>query len=181
MAWHTDSSRSVYENRWIAVREDSVTGPAGAGIYGVVKMQHPSVFVVALDDLDRVCVVALERYPTGNRSIEVPSGGSDGEPPREAAERELREETGLKARELSDIGFMYALNGIADAPEHVFLATGLEPLPGADTTERRDEGIDDVSWVPFAQVLQMIRDGEITDGETIAALMFAAIHLRRVS
>lgn len=171
----------MYENRWIAVREDRITGPAGAGIYGVVRMQHPAVFVVALDDLDRVCLVALERYPTGSRSIEVPAGGTDGQSPREAAERELGEETGLLAREFTEIGFMYALNGIADAPEHVFLATGLEQIPGADTTERREEGIDEVSWVPFPEVLGMIRSGRITDGETIAALMFAAVHLGRVS
>lgn len=181
MSWRTESSKSIYENRWIAVREDRVTGPAGAGIYGVVTMQHPAVFVVALDDLDRVCLVTLDRYATGNRSIEVPAGGTDGEPPRDAAERELREETGLRAREFADIGFMYALNGIADAPEHVLLATGLEPIPNADATERHEEGIDEVSWVPFPEVLAMIRRGEITDGETIAALMFAAIHLGRVS
>ncbi|MBD3753662.1 MAG: NUDIX hydrolase, partial [Micrococcales bacterium] len=125
--------------------------------------------------------VTLERYPTGSRSVEVPSGGSDGEPPREAAARELREETGLQASELTEIGFMYALNGIADAPEHVFLATGLKPVPGADATDRQEEGIDEMSWVPFPEVLGMIRDGAITDGETIAALMFAAIHLGRVS
>ena len=109
------------------------------------------------------------------------AGGTDGESPREAAERELREETGLRAGELTEIGFMYALNGIADAPEHVFLATGLEPVPGADATDRHEEGIDEVSWVPFPEVLGMIRDRQITDGETIAALMFAAIHLGRVS
>lgn len=181
MSWRTESSRSIYENRWIAVREDSVSGPAGAGIYGVVRMQHPAVFVVAVDAHDRVCLVALERYPTGNRSIEVPAGGTDGESPRDAAERELREETGLQASEFTEIGFMYALNGIADAPEHVFLATGLTPIPGADATERREEGIDEVSWVPFPEVLRMIRDGAISDGETIAALMFAAIHLGRVN
>jgi 8-oxo-dGTP pyrophosphatase MutT (NUDIX family) len=181
MSWRTESSRSVYENRWIAVREDGVSGPAGAGIYGVVRMQHPAVFVVAVDTHGRVCLVALERYPTGTRSIEVPAGGTDGESPREAAERELREETGLRAGELTEIGFMYALNGIADAPEHVFLATGLEPVPGAHATDRHEEGIDEVSWVPFPEVLGMIRDRQITDGETIAALMFAAIHLGRVS
>jgi 8-oxo-dGTP pyrophosphatase MutT (NUDIX family) len=171
----------VYENRWIAVREDRVAGPAGEGIYGVVRMQHPAVFVIAVDEDDRVCLVTLDRYPTGNRSIEVPAGGTDGESPREAAERELREETGLRAHALTEIGFMYALNGIADAPEHVFLATGLAPAPGADTADRQDEGIDEVSWVPFTEVFEMIRDGRITDGETIAALMFAAIERGRVS
>ena len=80
MAWTTRASRTVYENRWIHVREDEVTGPHGDGIYGVVRMQHPAVFVVALDDDKRVCFVELERYTTG-RSLEIPAGGSDGEDP----------------------------------------------------------------------------------------------------
>src|SRR5690349_10534872 len=78
MAWVTHGSSTVYANRWIEVREDQVTGPAGDGIYGVVTMQHPAVFVIAIDDEDRVCLVTLERYTTGV-SIEVPAGGSDGE------------------------------------------------------------------------------------------------------
>ena len=92
MTWTTRSSRTVYENRWIEVREDEVTGPDGDGIYGVVRMQQPAVFIIALDENERVCLVELERYTTG-RSLEVPAGGTDGEDPLVAAQRELREET----------------------------------------------------------------------------------------
>lgn len=181
MAWRTESTRTVYENRWIAVREDRVVGPGGPGIYGVVRMQQPSVFVVAVDEHDRVCLIALERYPTGTRSIEVPSGGADGEQPRIAAERELREETGLRAADWTEVGAMYALNGIADAPEHVFVARELSPAAGGtDGADAREEGIDELAWVPLPEVWEMIAAGRITDGETIAALMFAAIHLGRV-
>ena len=77
MTWITRATRTVYENPWIHVREDQVTGPHGDGIYGVVRMQHPAVFVIALDDEDRICLVELERYTTG-RSIEVPAVGCDG-------------------------------------------------------------------------------------------------------
>lgn len=181
MTWQTRSSRVVYENRWIRVREDEVTGPAGDGIYGVVQMQHPAVFVVALSEDDRVCLVTLDRYATGGPSIEVPAGGSDGEEPQVAAERELLEETGLRASSWQRLGSMNALNGIADATEHVFLARGLERVDSAFTAaEQAVEGISAVTWVPFADVITMIAAGEITDGETIAALMFAAVHLGRV-
>lgn len=176
MAWQTNASRTVYENPWISVREDAVTGPGGEGIYGVVSVRNPSVFIVAVDDEDRVCLITLDRYTTG-RSIEIPAGGSDGEDLLVAAQRELLEETGMHAQEWTAIGTMNALNGVTIAPEHVFLARGLTAAEAGATDG--DEGIEDISWVPFADVLRMIADGSIRDGETVASLAFAGIHLGR--
>lgn len=176
MSWTTRTTRTVYENRWIHVREDEVTGPHGEGIYGVVRMQHPAVFIVALDDEERICFVELERYTTG-RSLEVPAGGSDGEDPLRAAQRELLEETGVAASEWRDLGRMNALNGIADAPEHVFLARGLSTTDA--TASQHEEGIDAVRWIPFPEALALVAGGGITDGETIGALALAGIRLGR--
>lgn len=178
MAWRTHESETVYANAWITVREDRVTGPGGDGIYGVVTMRQPAVFVVAMDDRDRVCLVGLDRYTTGP-SLEVPAGGSDGEPALVAAKRELLEETGFEADEWMPIGTMNALNGIAEAPEHVFLARGLRRAETDALGSQREEGIDEVAWVPFDEVLAMIADGRITDGETVAAIAYAGILLGR--
>ena len=177
MTWQTSRSRVVYENPWISVREDAVTGPAGDSIYGVVTVRHPAVFIVAMDDEDRICLVTLARYTVG-RAVEVPAGGTDGEDPLTAAQRELREETGMQAAEWTPVGTMNALNGVTVAPEHVFLARVLSPADGTDASHD-DEGIEEVSWVPFSDVLGMIADGRIRDGESIAALAYAGIHLGR--
>jgi 8-oxo-dGTP pyrophosphatase MutT (NUDIX family) len=177
--WLTRSSTTVYENTWIRVREDAVDRPDGvAGIYGVVTVRNPAVFVVPLTDDDEVVLVEIERYTTG-ASLEVPAGGSDGEDALHAAQRELREETGLVADRWEQIGSMFALNGISEAPEHVFLARGLHPadLPA----EHAEEGITAVRTVPWSDVLDLVADGSITDGETVAALMYAALALGRVS
>jgi 8-oxo-dGTP pyrophosphatase MutT (NUDIX family) len=178
MAWETRATRTVYENRWIHVREDDVIGPHGEGIYGAVRMQHPAVFVVAVDDEDRVCLISLDRYTTGP-SIEVPAGGTDGEDPLRAAQREFLEETGHDADHWELLGTMNALNGIAEAPEHVFLARGVRPAQDAAHSQD-EEGIDEVRWVPFPEAWAMVANGEITDGETVAALAYAGIRLGRV-
>ncbi|WP_456843942.1 NUDIX domain-containing protein [Cellulomonas sp. P5_C6] len=178
--WHTRSSTTVYENPWIRVREDQVDRPDGTpGIYGVVEVRHDAVFVVPLTDDDEVVLVEVARYATGGLSLEVPAGGSDGEDPVLAARRELREETGLVAARWERLGSMFALNGIARAPEHVFLARVLRPAD--EPTEQAEEGITAVRTVPWSEVLGLVADGTITDGETVAALMYAAIALGRVS
>lgn len=187
--WATKSSTVKYENAWISVREDAVTRPDGAdGIYGVVSMQNPAVFVVAVTDDDEVLMVSLYRYATGGMSLEVPAGGSDGEDLLAAAQRELAEETGYTATHWQQIGRMNALNGVCNAPEYVFLATGMAPaeralangnLPDVDA-EQRAEGIDAVRLVPWNDAMALVRDGSISDGETVAALMFAALALGKL-
>jgi 8-oxo-dGTP pyrophosphatase MutT (NUDIX family) len=176
--WRQLGSRVVYENRWIRVREDDVERPdGGRGIYGVVETQNPAVFVVALTDADEVVLITQERYTTRTISVEVPAGSTDGEDPLVAAQRELREETGLVAADWRPLGRAHALNGVADAGEVFFLATGLAPADGGHQQE--EEGITAVERVPFPEVLRMIRDGEILDGETIAAIALAGIVLGR--
>lgn len=182
MTWPVRETRVVYENPWIRVREDAVTRPDGAdGIFGVIEVQRPAVFVVALTDDDEVVLVTIDRHTVGT-SVEVPAGGTDGEDPLVAARRELAEETGLVAASWRQVGTMNALNGICRAPEVVFLATGLERAPGTDDpAARHEEGIREVRRVPVAEVLGLIGDGTITDGETVAALMFALVALGRVA
>jgi 8-oxo-dGTP pyrophosphatase MutT (NUDIX family) len=189
VSWPVRRTRVAYENAWIRVHEDQVTRPdGGPGVFGVVEVRQPAVFVVALTDADEVVLVTVDRHTVGE-SVEVPAGGTDGEDPLVAARRELAEETGLAAREWRQVGVMNALNGVCRAPEVVFLATGLEPVAGPEPGAsgqvgdgaRAEEGISAVRRVPVGEVLDLVRHGGITDGESVAALMFALAHLGRVS
>ena len=154
----------------------------------MVELRRPAVFVVALTDADEVVLVTVDQHTVGP-SVEVPAGGTDGEDPLVAARRELAEETGLAAATWRRVGDLAALNGICRAPEIVYLATDLRAVDGAasagDAGDRSDEqvaeGISAVSRVPVREALAMIRRGEITDAETVTALMLALIELGRVA
>jgi 8-oxo-dGTP pyrophosphatase MutT (NUDIX family) len=119
------------------VREDEVTRPDGQpGLYGVVEVRAPAVFVVPVTDAGEVVLVEVDRYATGGRSWEVPAGGSDGQDLFVAAQRELLEETGLVAGELTALARVQSLNGVADAPGQVFLASRYKKA----TLDRRRRG-----------------------------------------
>lgn len=177
MPWPVESSEIVYENPWIAVREDRVTRPDGTkGIYGVMEMRHPAVFVVAVTPEEEIVLVTIDRHTVGT-SIEVPAGGSDGEDLLLAAQRELAEEAGLESDDWHDLGSMTALNGVCRAPEQVFLARGVRPLAGHTAAEQELEGITAVRRIGRDDLFDLIASGGITDSETLAALMRACIRL----
>ena len=176
--WPVTSSRITYENSWIKVVEDQVVGPDGSpGVYGVVEVKNPAVFIVAVNERGEVLFESVARHTVGP-SLEIPAGGSDGEDLLVAAQRELYEETGYVAEHWQPIGSMWALNGVCRASEHVFLAQGLSrSTDGADATA---EGITGVSWLPWPDVMDLVAAGTINDGETIACLLYAAIALGRI-
>src|SRR5262249_18280017 len=100
--WTTLSSRPIYENPWIRLREDQVLRPDGKrGIYGVVHFKNHAVGVLPVDEQGRVWLVGQHRYPLDAYSWEIPEGGCpESETPEATALRELREETGLDAGRL---------------------------------------------------------------------------------
>lgn len=184
--WLVSKSVEIYANDWIRVREDQVTRPSGEdGIYGVVSLRQPAVFIVAMNAQEEIALIELDRHTVG-RSLEVPAGGSDGQLPMEAAKRELLEETGLISDDWRQLGRISSLNGICEAPGFIFLALDATPaaVPEPESAAiRRDqvaEGIVEVRWTPLLDAFELVRTGGISDAETVAALMHAAVYLDRV-
>ncbi|HVQ44701.1 MAG TPA: NUDIX hydrolase [Candidatus Saccharimonadia bacterium] len=177
--WQRLSGKIVYQNNYMSVHEDEVIAPDGrATVYGWIETP-PAVFIVALGDQDRVCLVEQERYTTGAPSWEIPAGNTDGEDDTDAAKRELAEEAGLHADKWERLPVQtYPFNGFAAERNIIFIATGLhqvrEPVGATDDT------ITAKRWVSWPELKKMLSKGEITDAQTISAVMLAGLHLGHI-
>lgn len=169
--WGKVSTRVVYDNPWINVREDAVVRPDGEpGIYGVVHFKNLAVGVLAVEDED-VYLVGQYRYTLERYSWEIIEGGcAEGEETLDAAKRELEEEAGLRARDWVRMSEAHTSNSVTDEYAVWYLATGLEQC------ECRPDGTEQlqVRRVSLEEALRMCVNGEITDALSMLALM----HLR---
>jgi len=173
----TVSSRHVYANPWISLREDRIEHADGSpGLYSVVD--KPDFAIVLPLDGDGFHLVEQYRYPVGCRSWEFPSGafpaGVTGSP-EEMAAAELAEETGFTAARLDKLGCLHSANALTNELAHVYLATGLTP-----GEPRRESSEQDMCqrWFRRAEFERMIADGEITDGPTLAAYLLFTLRER---
>ncbi|MER7077020.1 ADP-ribose pyrophosphatase YjhB, NUDIX family [Saccharopolyspora antimicrobica] len=172
------SSREVYANPWMSVREDGVRRADGSeGIYGVVD--KPGYALVIPLDGDRLHLVEQYRYPLGLRRWEFPQGTAPDRldvPPAELAARELREETGLRAANLVDLGTLDVAPGMSSQRGRVFLATGLSS--GAHEREHEEQDMR-AAWFSREEFEKMVAADEITDAQSIAAYALLLLHERR--
>ena len=171
--WKTLSSRAVYENPWIGVREDAVIRPDGSpGIYGVVHFKNRAVGVLPVDRDGAIWLVGQHRYPLDAYSWEIPEGGSpETESPEETARRELREETGLLAGRLELVATSHLSNSVCDELGYVFRATEL--TQGADEQEGAERIV--VRRVKWEEAWRMVKEGEITDSLSVIAILHEAV------
>lgn len=163
----TLSSKIVYSNRWMRVREDTISRQDDSqGIYGVVE--KADFAVVAPFDGEQLFLVQQYRYPVGARFWEFPQGSLEKTSftPLEIATTELREETGLSAGNMAFVGRLYAAYGFANQACHIFLATNL--VCGEPKLEAEEQGLI-CRGFPVSEVAEMILDGTITDAITVAA------------
>lgn len=169
MTWQMLSSRKVYENDWMEVREDQVINPGGGeNQYGYVHFKNRAVAIIPLDEDDNTWLVGQQRYTLGEYSWEIPMGGAPlAEPPLGAAKRELREETGISASDWLQLMRLHTSNSITDEMGYVYVATGLS-IGEPDTEEVEDL---EVRKLPFDDAVQMVLDGEITDAISALALL----------
>jgi ADP-ribose pyrophosphatase len=163
----TLSSREVYRNPWMRVREDEILRSNGQkGIYGVVEKDDAAIILPM--DRGRVWLVEQFRYTIQERAIELPQGGWEMEidSPEELARGELREEMGLKAGKMTELGALWIAYGFLRQKHHVFLATELTEVEKEPDPEEHDLAVHCVAVEEFER---MMLDGTIRDNCTLAA------------
>ena len=172
MNWKRLTSRTVFENDWMEVREDHVINPGGGeNLYGHVHFKNRAVAILPLDADRNTWLVGQQRYTLDAWSWELPMGGAPlDEQPLAAAKRELKEETGLTATRWTEIMRLHPSNSITDEIGYVYLA---EDLTEGETAFEETEALE-IRRLPLDAALRMARDGEITDAISVAALYRAA-------
>ncbi len=177
-------ARTVYKGRLITVRQVPVKRPDGRrSIFDVVL--HPdAVAIVAVryePARERVAVpeplvalVRVNRPAIGKQRLEIPAGLVDPDEhgqPEHAAARELREETGYVAGELTRLTCVYTSPGFTDEAITIYLARGLEPAPGSPVPDATE--IVHLQWMPLGEALNLVRDGTIDDSKSVLGLLLA--------
>ena len=164
----TLSSRTVYSNKWLSLREDKIKRQSGReGLYTVVEKPDFAIIIPVQDGM--VTMVEQYRYPIGERQLEFPQGAWEENPDAPAevlAAGELKEETGLVAGSMIHVAFQYLAYGFCDQGYHIFLASELAQHSREPDTEEEDLT---VHQIPIKELEAMILDGTIKDATTCNA------------
>ena len=170
------NSRRIYSGRVVRLDVDTVRFPDGStGELELVRHPGAAAVVPCLSDPrgedPTILLIRQYRYATGGPLWEVPAGTlNPGEDPEACARRELLEETGAAAARIERLTSIWTTPGFTDEVIHLYMASGLTT---GEAARERDEFIELVPQ-PLSQVLTRIRDREIGDAKTIAAILYMA-------
>jgi ADP-ribose pyrophosphatase len=162
------SQQLVFDGKLVKVRLDRVIEPAGHEVEREI-VEHPgAVCIVARLDSNQVLLIRQYRHAAGGVLLEIPAGGlHEDETPREAAIRELEEETGYLARDVVELAQFWTTPGFTTERMYLYEASGLTKTQ----INPDDDEVIDVEVVAQAEALRMIQDGRIQDAKTILGLL----------
>src|ERR1700726_1511760 len=162
-------SEIIYKGRVFGVRRDEVLEPGGVRAVREVITHPGSVVVLPVLPDGRIILVRQYRYATRQFLWELVAGRMDpGENPRQAAVRELIEETGYRAKRFRVFLDVFPTPGFLEERMYILLAEGLTP---GEAEPEEDEKITVKAFTP-PRLDNMIRKGELRDAKSIAGLLY---------
>lgn len=178
MTYQVTSSRLVYSGRLFGLRRDEVVMPGGSVAVREVLTHPGAVVIAAVDEEDRIVIVAQYRHPMRRFLTELPAGLLDvpDEDPALAAARELAEETGLAAGEWHTLVDLATSPGISEETVRVYLARSLRAVDAAHRyCPAADEEVEmTVARVDLAEAVRRTLAGEWVNAATVAGVLAAA-------
>lgn len=163
----TISSRLLHEGRHFSFLRDEVELPNGLKTYRDIVRHPGAVAIVPVLPDGRIVLVRQYRYAAGKPLLEIPAGTlEEGEDPLECARRELIEETGYEASELTAILSCYMAPGYSDEVIHFYEARGLREV---GMSPEEDESIE-VEVSEIGEIIRMIEENIIEDAKTIIGI-----------
>jgi 8-oxo-dGTP pyrophosphatase MutT (NUDIX family) len=170
--WVVHGERTLYDSDWVRLVLADVEVPGGERFeHHVVRMPNFAAGTVVHDDARGLLLIRRHRFITDTWGWEIPAGRIDpGESPEDAAAREVLEETGWRAGPLRPLVTYQPTNGLSDQRFHVFLAAGASHV--GDPTDPGES--ERVEWIPIDDVRALVARGEMVDGLSLTAVLFAA-------
>jgi len=131
-------------------------------------IHHPGgVAIVAMNEQDEICLLHQFRHAVGGWIWEIPAGKLEKDEAHDVtARRELQEEAGVKAQDWHYFGKMISSPGVFTEVVHLYLASNLSPAQ----QELEHAEVLEVHWLPLADVMNMVKAGEIEDAKSLVAL-----------
>ena len=162
-------SEIIYEGRAFGVRRDELIEPTGIRTTREVVTHPGSVVVLPVLPDGRIVMVRQYRHATRQYLWELVAGRMErGENPKKAAQRELIEETGYRAKKFRVFLDVFPTPGFLEERMYILLAEGV--TAGVAQPEE-DEKLLVASYTP-KQLQQMMRNGKLKDAKSIAGLLF---------
>ena len=170
----TAQRTSIYQGRVIELSVETTMLPNGQSV-SLEIVHHPGgAAIVAVDEDRRLCMLRQYRHAAGGWIWELPAGKREsGEDPLQTAQRELEEETGLRAAAWFKLGTTLTTPGFCDEVIHLYMAQGLTAVaPHIETHE-----LIECHWLPWAQACEWVYDGTLTDAKSIIGIHLAKLAL----
>jgi len=174
MRWTVHGERTLYDSDWVRLVMADVEVPGGPRFeHHVVRMPQKAAGTVVRDPDRGLLLLWRHRFITDSWGWEIPAGRIEaGESPEAAARREVLEETGWAPGPMRPMVAYNPSNGISDQRHHLFVADGASYVG-----EPSDPGESErIAWLPLDEVRRVVRAGEMPDGLSLTAVLWALAH-----